>query len=67
MVRIGDRVQARLPMYSETGEDRTPKVGTVIYVHPKGRFCRVRFQLRRRPATETFQIVNGRIQDAKVL
>ena len=65
MIQVGDQVQAQLPLYFNVNEG-TPYVrGTVFWVHPKGRFCRVRFELAGGPVNETFQIINGVLQDAE--
>ena len=47
-VNVGDRLSERI---EEIGKTLT---GTVIYVHPKGRFCTVEFKTRTGSFRESF-------------
>ena len=73
MVQVGDKIRAGLRLYSDMtamgkkwGHGSIPVAdGTVIYVHPKQRFCRAKFHLPGGDVIESFQIVNGVIQDCE--
>ena len=50
------------------GKDGKPKAipGTVVYVHPGGRYCVLEFDVgRREPVTirESFQLIDGRVAE----
>ena len=58
-MKIGRKVQ-RYPetIYERDGEKNTPKrpmTGRVVYIHPKGRFHIVEFELRGGKVQESFQ------------
>ena len=59
MVRVGDKVRRMSEMLSQQDEEkrsvRRPMVGKVTYVHPKGRFHEVEFELRGGKVRECFQ------------
>lgn len=57
MVKIGDIVHERLQL--ETKTDKSYE-GTVIYIHPKGRFYRAEFQLPFGKVREAFQLIQER-------
>lgn len=48
MVRVGDKVSRRICTFTdgdkEQGKDQK-RTGTVIYIHPRGRFYTVEFQI----------------------
>ena len=47
-LKVGDHIE--LPLYPE----RTPLPGKVIYIHPRRRFFRVRFDTPHGPVVEAF-------------
>ena len=59
MVRVGDKVRRMSEILSQQDAEnhsvRRPMVGKVTYVHPKGRFHEVEFELRGGPVRECFQ------------
>lgn len=48
------------------GQDEKRKVrGTVIYIHPKGRFCVLRFDFRTNSVREAFEIKTQKTERGK--
>ena len=43
-MKVGDKVKRVITCATLTGEVRKPVEGTVIYIHPRGRFHRVLFE-----------------------
>lgn len=60
-VKVGDIVMERLMF--DKGKSTTPYKGTVIYVHPEGRFYRAEFKLPGGKVRESFSLygTNGRV------
>ena len=59
---------SELIMVTPPGKDGKPKAipGTVVYVHPGGRYCVLEFDVgRREPVTirESFQLIDGRVAE----
>lgn len=65
MVKIGDRITIKPVTFSVTGANGKEKAipGTVVYVHPAGRYCTVEFAVGNIGATvrESFKLVKGEI------
>lgn len=61
MLKVGDKVSAKIAYEREDGgRSLQQRIGTVIYVHPKGRFFRANFKVGfERYHAETFHMVNG--------
>lgn len=60
MIKLGDRITVKPATFDVPGKDGKPKAipGTVVYVHPGGRYCVLEFDVgRREPVTirESFQ------------
>lgn len=48
------------------GQDEKRKIrGTVIYIHPKGRFCVLRFDFRTNSVREAFEIITDKTERGK--
>lgn len=61
MIKLGDRITVKPATFDVPGKDGKPKAipGTVVYVHPGGRYCVLEFDVgRREPVTirESFQL-----------
>lgn len=58
-MKIGQKVQRFPVSFSEQdgkkGEAKRPMTGTVVFIHPKGRFHIVEFQVRGKAVRESFQ------------
>lgn len=68
MIKLGDRITVKPATFDVPGKDRKPKAipGTVVYVHPAGRYCVLEFDVgRREPVTirESFQLIDGRVAE----
>ena len=66
MVKLGDRRTVR-PVTLD-GHDKgkpRPLTGTVVYIHPAGRFCVLEFEVgyHGQRLRESFQLVEGEILD----
>lgn len=56
MIKIGDRVKRVVDNgVTIPGEKRVPLEGTVVYIHPKGRFYTVEFAFQRMWETRKFR------------
>ena len=56
MIKLGDRITVKPATFDVPGKDGKPKAipGTVVYVHPGGRYCVLEFDVgRREPVTIT--------------
>ena len=56
MIKLGDRITVKPATFDVPGKDGKPKAipGTVVYVHPGGRYCVLEFDIgRREPVTIT--------------
>ena len=67
MIKLGDRITVKPATFADP-ENATPKAipGTVVYVHPGGRYCVLEFDVgRREPVTirESFQLIDGRVAE----
>jgi hypothetical protein len=54
MIKLGDRITVKPATFDVPGKDGKPKAipGTVVYVHPGGRYCVLEFDVgRREPVT----------------
>lgn len=54
MIKLGDRITVKPATFDVPGKDGKPKAipGTVVYVHPAGRYCVLEFDVgRREPVT----------------
>lgn len=61
MIKVGDKISAMITVESPSGQSRQRKTGNVVYVHPKGRFCRANFKVGFEAYhQETFQLVEGK-------
>lgn len=61
MIKLGDRITVKPATFDVPGKDGKPKAipGTVVYIHPAGRYCVLEFDVgRREPVTirESFQL-----------
>lgn len=45
-VKLGDRVRRKVSYGGEGGSSLPPEEGTVVYIHPEGRFYSVEFTFR---------------------
>ena len=68
MIKLGDRITVKPATFDVPGKDGKPKAipGTVVYVHPGGRYCVLEFDVgRREPVTirESFQLIDGRVAE----
>lgn len=66
MIRLGDRVTVKPVTFSVSGKDGKEKSlpGRVVYIHPKGRYCTLEFEVGVRETVklrESFQLVEGEI------
>jgi hypothetical protein len=60
MLKVGDKISARITVDSFDGQTKQAKIGCVTYVHPKGWYCQATFQIGpKRWRKESFQLVNG--------
>ena len=61
-VKLGDKVMRLPETFTDSGEDkrslRRPVVGRVVYIHPKGRYHTVEFELNGGNVRESFQGVS---------
>lgn len=66
MIKLGDRITVKPATFDVPGKDGKPKAipGTVVYVHPGGRYCVLENALRE-PVTirESFQLIDGRVAE----
>lgn len=66
MVKLGDRrtVHPATLDGHEKGKPR-PLTGTVVYIHPAGRFCTLEFEVgtRGERIRESFQLIEGEIAE----
>ena len=65
MIKLGDRITVKPATFDVPGEKGRAKAipGTVVYIHPAGRYCVLEFDVgRREPVTirESFQLIDGR-------
>lgn len=65
MIEVGDRISVKpvtFDVYTKEGKPRAI-AGTVVYIHPRGRFCVVEFEVGNMGATirESFQLIDGRV------
>ena len=54
MIKLGDRITVKPATFDVPGKDGKPKAipGTVVYIHPAGRYCVLEFDVgRREPVT----------------
>lgn len=68
MIKLGDRITVKPATFDVPGKDGKPKAipGTVVYVHPGGRYCALEFDVgRREPVTirESFRLIDGRVAE----
>lgn len=68
MIRLGDRITLKPVTFEVSDKGGKPKAipGTVVYVHPKRRYCTLEFDVgRSEPAhiRESFQLIGGRIAE----
>lgn len=66
MIEVGDRRTVVPVTFSETGPDsrtRTQLRGTVVYVHPRGRYCVLEFETRGGKIRESFRLFGGEIAE----
>ena len=68
MIKLGDRITVKPATFDVPGKDGKPKAipGTVVYIHPAGRYCVLEFDVgRREPVTirESFQLIDGRVAE----
>ena len=49
MIKLGDRITVKPATFDVPGKDGKPKAipGTVVYVHPAGRYCVLEFDVCR--------------------
>lgn len=64
MIKLGDCITVKPATFDVPGKDGKPKAipGTVVYVHPAGRYCVLEFDVgRREPVTirESFSLSTG--------
>lgn len=57
-IRLGDRIKARVNYGPEGGTMLPPETGTVVYIHPLGRFYTLRFDFAMGSFRESFPIRN---------
>lgn len=62
MIKLGD-LRTGYPVTLDTadGKKRRPVTGTVVYIHPRGRFCVLEFEVRGGHIRESFQLIEGEI------
>ena len=68
MIKLGDRITVKPATFDVPGKDGKPKAipGTVVYIHPAGRYCVLEFEVgRREPTTirESFQLIDVRVAE----
>ena len=68
MIKLGDRITAKPATFDVTGKDGKPKgvPGTVVYIHPTGRYCVLEFEVGKRETMsirESFQLIDGRVAE----
>ena len=68
MIRLGGRITLKPVTFDVSDKKGKPKAipGTVVYVHPKRRYCTLEFDVgRSEPAhiRESFQLIDGRIAE----
>ena len=66
MIKLGDRRTVKPVTFSVTGKDGKEKAvsGRVVYIHPKGRFCTLEFEVGVLEAVklrESFKLVEGEV------
>lgn len=57
-IHLGDRIKARINYGLEGGTFLPPETGTVVYIHPEGRFYTLRFDFERGSFRECYPIRN---------
>ena len=65
-IEIGDRVSVYTKTLDHTDGKgrRKPQTGTVVYIHPRGRYCTLEFMTNSgAKARESFLLYQGRIAD----
>ncbi|MBE6069725.1 MAG: hypothetical protein E7211_18845 [Clostridium lundense] len=65
-IEIGDRVSvyAKTLDHTDGKGRRKPQTGTVVYIHPRGRYCTVEFETGKGATLrESFLLYQGRIVD----
>lgn len=62
-IKVGDIVAERVHMHGF--HNGLLKTGVVVYVHPKGRFYRVKFPGKRAPVTEAYLTPIASIDEGK--
>ena len=55
-IHLGDRIKARINYGMEGGTFLPPETGTVVYIHPKGRFYTLRFDFERGSFRESYPL-----------
>ena len=66
MIKLGDRIAVKPVTFDIPGNDGKPKAipGTVVYIHPGGRYCILEFEVGIRETVtlrESFKLVNGEV------
>ena len=63
MIKLGDRITVKPATFDVPGKDGKPKAipGTVVYVHPAGRYCVLEFDVGRREPVTTPKRTTRRI------
>ena len=64
MIKLGDRITVKPATFDVPGKDGKLKgvPGTVVYVHPAGRYCVLEFEVgrrERRPFERAFSLSTG--------
>ena len=62
-MKVGDKVTKIISRATLHGEKEKEATGTVIYIHPKGRFYRVRFDFGAKSFVEAFPMKGGSLYD----
>lgn len=66
MVKLGDRRTVHPATLDGYEKDKPrPLTGTVVYIHPAGRFCTLEFEVGKRGERirESFQLIEGEIAE----
>ena len=66
MIKLGDRIAVKPVTFDIPGNPGKPKAipGTVVYIHPEGRYCILEFEVGIRETVtlrESFKLVNGEV------
>lgn len=66
MIKLGDRIKVKPVTFDVPGKDGKAKEipGTVVYIHPEGRYCILEFEVGLRETVklrESFKLVNGEV------